>query len=47
MTRNEYMSNEKAERDKTDCITEDSKAEEGTVPTPWCPGIEQCAPPDV
>ena len=47
MTRNEYMSNEKAERDKTDCITEDSKAEEGTVPTPGCPGIEQCAPPDV
>jgi hypothetical protein len=46
VTRNEYLSNEKAEKDKTDCITEDSKgsatyqkAAEGGPVTPWCPGI--------
>jgi hypothetical protein len=38
LARFEYLSNEKAEMDKTDCITEDSKPEEGILPTPWCPG---------
>jgi|688.fasta_scaffold780882_2 hypothetical protein len=42
--RYEYLSNEKAEKDKTDCITEDSKGQSGyqnkeaAAITPWCPG---------
>ena len=44
MARYEYVSNEKAEKDKTDCITEDTKGvgsyenKETSAITPWCPG---------